>query len=311
MEKIKSAMILFYTNRSYLFSMRIIKKMKNIITRTLQSIIAFSTQNQEIYRNVNKIDRLMLKYTSWTTILVFFILSSCGALHEGIDNHFSSEKEYHFRAIYIDEKGDTITNEIVEMNPLDRRWVGQPSVQEAVKYTYNTNPNDYDQFKSPMPYIYESNLSNLEKDGHLKIQSSEKTGAYFNGQAYFLHPPRTNQYHMLRYAAYPKMEFECLTDSTTSFYFIQRPLGEVKYQHHYIVTPLKDSLTFCNTTKTKAWKVQTTSEVTGLSEYWQKLRIHSSTCEAIFSKELGFVKMHHTFENGIKIQFDLIKVVGV
>lgn len=252
----------------------------------------------------------MLKYYKCTGIIVFFITVSCGALYKGFDNHFSSEKEYHFRAVYIDENGDTVTNEIVKLNPLDHGWIAQPRVQEAVKYTYQTDPNDYNKFISPMPFINETNLSNLEKHGHLKIRTSEKTGAYFNGQVYFLHPPRANQYYMLRYAAYPMMKFKCLTDSIASFDFSQRPLGGIKYEHHYIVKPLEDSLVF-NTTKTKAWEVQTTSEVTGLSEYWQNLHIHNSTCEAIFSKEYGFIKMHHTYENGIKIQFDLIKVVGL
>jgi hypothetical protein len=214
------------------------------------------------------------------------------------DLFFVKNKEYHYNAVYIDSIGDTIVSEIITLKPLDRRWIGQLRVQETVQYQFETDSSDFVKVALPISGI---------RINHVK---KENTGAYFQNGYYFLHPPRANQYYMLRYAAYPRMEFEYLSDSLTSFDFNLRALGGVKYQHHYIITPLKDSLIFCNTIKTEVWEVQTTSEVTGLSEYWQNLRIHNSTCEAVFSKELGFVKMHHTFENGIKIQFDLIKVVN-
>ena len=46
------------------------------------------------------------------------------------------------------------------------------------------------------------------------------------------------------------------------------------------------------------------------NDYHESLNIFDSTLEAQFTKEYGFIKLHHTFENNVKIQFDLEEVVS-
>ena len=74
----------------------------------------------------------------------------------------------------------------------------------------------------------------------------------------------------------------------------------------YTVTPLQDTL--INNYKVNAWKVYAVSGG-DFNDYHESLKMFDSTLDAIFTKEYGFIKLHYTFENGIKIQFDLGKVV--
>lgn len=78
------------------------------------------------------------------------------------------------------------------------------------------------------------------------------------------------------------------------------------FRHHNSVIPLSD--TTIENTKVKAWNLYVTS--TGdIKERFKAEKIYNSTMDAIFTHEFGFVKVHYLFENGIKIQFDLEKVV--
>ena len=234
-------------------------------------------------------------------VYIFFILS-CNTAYK-YEKLFAKGYEYKYRALYIDSIGDTITNEILIMKPLNRRWLGQPRIQESVMYIFITDTIGMKEFVSPDPTIRSLDEDYFKKHEKKRILKSEKTGAINNGAMYFLHPPRANQYYMLRYSAYPIIYYNKLNDSITNFDFSLREI--MKYNHHYLVKPLKIKL---ENSSEKLWELEVDSKITNLSEYWKQYHIFDSKSKLIFSNERGFVKMHHTFENGIKIQFDLIEI---
>lgn len=57
----------------------------------------------------------------------------------------------------------------------------------------------------------------------------------------------------------------------------------------------------------ETWHLRTTS-IGNIKEEDKNYGIYNSVQESIFCKEYGFVKLHYTFENNIKIQFDLVNI---
>ncbi len=236
-----------------------------------------------------------------------FFLYGCKTTYKH-DTFFTIEKEYHYRVLYIDSLNDTITNELLVMKPLNKRWSAQPWLQEAVQYKYYSDTNSYKKFISPNPSTREMDNSYYKKHHTYRIKESEITGGVNNQDYFFLHPPRINQYFMLRYAAFPVVEYKYLTDSTTQFNF---HLGEkMKYDHVYLISPFRDSVrTKYHSNNEKLWEMKVESTVTGLTDYWKQYPIFNSNSLLIYSRESGFIMMHHNFENGIKIHFDLIEII--
>ena len=78
------------------------------------------------------------------------------------------------------------------------------------------------------------------------------------------------------------------------------------FWHQYTVTPVKD--TVINSEPVKAWSINTTLDVE-FNEAWKDTEIYESTFESIYTIKYGFVKMHYTFKDGVKILFDFEKVV--
>ena len=236
-----------------------------------------------------------------------FLIYSCSTVYKS-DPYFSIGKEFHYRVLYIDSINDTITDELMVMRPLNKRWSGQPWLQESVKYLFDTDTNEYKNFISPHPGMREIYENYYKKNRTYRIKGSEITGGVNNQEYFFLHPPRINQYFMLRYAAFPVVEYKYLTDSTTQFNF---HLGEkMKYDHVYLISPLSDSMkSKFRSNNENLWEMKVESTITGLSDYWKQYPIFNSNSLLIYSRESGFIMLHHNFENGIKIHFDLIEII--
>ena len=225
-------------------------------------------------------------------------------------NYFDKSKEYHYNVIYIDKVGDTITNEKMVLKPLGSPWLPQPGLQVAIKYIYYTDTAGYKNYVDPDIWWHKKNQKYFAKKGKVRVSSSETTGAYLKRGAFYMHPPRVNQYRMLFYSAHPIVLFKALNDSVNNF--MQDHINIIgmggRYIQKYTVTPLQD--TIIDNSQINAWKVYATSGG-DFNDYHESLKIYDSTLDAIYTREYGFIKLHYTYENGIKIQFDFEKVVQV
>ncbi|MDY0280333.1 MAG: hypothetical protein RBR35_07215 [Salinivirgaceae bacterium] len=238
-----------------------------------------------------------------TMVFVFFLLVNSLCSQE-VD-YFHQKREYHYKAIYINTKGDTISNEKLIIKPLGKPWVGQPRVQTAVKYIYANDSNAFRRYVDPDPYFRERNLK-FDKKGKMRINQVETTGGVVAEYDFYMHPPRTNQYRMLFYAPHFWISFLHMKDTVSTYISGMIIPMTGRFIHHNAVLPMPDTIIEGSTVK--AWQLIVTS--TGdIKERFKAEKIYNSKMDAIFTKEYGFVKVHYTFENGIKIQFDLEKVV--
>lgn len=239
-------------------------------------------------------------------ILMFFILSkACSSIHNM--SYFDKNKEYHYRALYIDSRGDTITNEILIIKPLGRGWFPQLKLQQAIKYIYNTDTIGYKKYKDPESYFRKRDSIYYIKKGRIRYPSKQEiTGAVYTKSEFYMHPPRTNQYRMLFYAAHPSVPLDSLKNvkSTYNTGLIIPLMGtfDVKYK----IMPLKD--TTINKYKVKVWQMKG-ENIGDIKEYNKIEGIYNSSIDAVFCKEYGFVRLHYIFENNVKIYFDLTKIV--
>jgi hypothetical protein len=238
-------------------------------------------------------------------ILFYFLLFITNYLWSQNADYFSKKKEYHCRAIYIDKHGDTITNEKMVIKPLGHAWVAQPWSQTAVRYVYYTDTADYKDYVDPDDYFHERNKK-FEKKGKMRISAKETTGGVYNNNDFYMHPPRTNQYRMLFYAEHPHVYLNKLTDSVTTYMTSLTIPSMGVFNQKNTVTPIPEML--IDGSKVKGWKIFGIS-IGDIKERDKLEKLYNSTLDAIFTKEYGFIKLHYTFENGIKIQFDLEKVV--
>lgn len=220
--------------------------------------------------------------------------------------YLAKNKEYCYRAIYINENGDTITQDSIVLKPLAKAWLAQPNVQQAVRYIYYTDTLGYHNFVHPIEYFQERNQRKYKKKGHYPLSFKETTGAVYNDKEFYMHPPRTNQFSMLFYSIHPKVDLSTLTNKKEEKDFgLEIPLMGV-FNWHSTITPMPDSLLFEK--KVKVWKITTVS-IGDIKEKDKQLGIYNSQLESLFTREFGFIKLHYTFENNIKMNFDLDELI--
>lgn len=243
---------------------------------------------------------------SLKTILVYiFLCLSFAAISQNEIKNIPFKKvvfikgtEYHYRALYIDSQNDTVTNEILELKILGRRWFVQPGLQEAIRYIYNTDTSEYKKYVDPHPHFKKRN------EKKLRISEKETTGGYANASTFYLHPPRTNQYRMLFYAPHPLVPYQLLQDTLCTFVFKRRIIG-MPFKQTYQYSP--GEIYTANNRTYRSWNVHVDSDG-DLDEHSEALRIYDSKLTACFCEEIGFIELKYTFENGIIIHFKLEKI---
>lgn len=249
-------------------------------------------------------------------ILIPLALSSCLIplpikslkTKEAIPFRFSKNTEFHYNALYINSENDTITNELLILKVLGRRWFVQPGLQEAIRYIYHTDTSDYRNYIDPFPIDRQKNEKHYERKGRARrLKQKETTGAYSNSNNYYAHPPRANQYRMLFYAPHPIVPYQLLKDTLCEFVFNRKIVGS-PFTQTYQYSPTENFT--MKQKEYKCWAVNVNS-IGKLHEYMDSLAIYNSKLEALFCEEIGFVKMNYTFEDSTKIFFNLTELVEI
>jgi hypothetical protein len=112
---------------------------------------------------------------------------------------------------------------------------------------------------------------------------------------------------MMRFAAYPFMIYSKLSDTLEQFEYKINNLDDQVFIHNYEVLPYERTTPLNGNFKDSLWTVNVISTVNGLSDYFESQHYHDSKMEGLYCPEIGFIKMHYTFENGVKIYFDYIE----
>ena len=249
-------------------------------------------------------------------IFITLVLSSCLfpmpfkslKTEEVIPFRFSKNIEFHYNALYIDSENETITNELLILKVLGKRWFVQPGLQEAIRYIYHTDTSDYRNYSDPFPFFRQKNEKYYERKGKARrLSKKETTGAYSNSNNFYAHPPRANQYRMLFYAPHPIVPYQLLKDTLCEFVFNRKIVGS-PFTQTYQYSPTKNFI--MKQKEYKCWEVNVNS-IGNLHEYMDSLAIYNSKLEALFCEEIGFVKMNYTFQDSTKILFKLTKVIEI
>ena len=251
-------------------------------------------------------------------LIVFFsffflllILSSCFVKLKTLglsDSYFIKNKMYYYNTLYIDAEGDTIIKGEMIIKPLDRPWIGQWKSQESVNYIYTNDTVEYIKYKDPEPYFFQKQQKYLKKHKYLKMKLKEKTGGSLYGSIFYIHPPRINQFRMLFYSAHPSVNYIFLQDTVVLGISTMSIFGVGKVINNHRILPLKQSSIQSVENNVKVWEIIIESKCEFTNKSMKNSQIYNSRLDAEFCKEYGFVKMHYTFENGIKIQFDFVKM---
>lgn len=239
---------------------------------------------------------------------LFFVLNiifSTQFLYAQVEPCLCNGKGFNYRALFIDSIGDTLTNEIIKAIPTGKRWIFQPRVQMGVNYYYST---DTIGFQKINPLFQDDCYKNrMKRKGKVKFEDKENTGFTCSENSYFLHPPRQNQYVMIHHAAYPVMFYSKLSDTLEHLDFTINNLGPENFVHRFEIFPYAGISPLKETSQLKLWSVNAITDVTGLSDYFESQHCHDSKMEGLYCPEIGFIKMHYTFENGVKIYFDYVE----
>jgi hypothetical protein len=237
-------------------------------------------------------------------VILFVFLFTYSSAQKAI--YYDKNKEYHYQAIYIDSKGDTITHETMIIKPLGKAWFVQPKQQDAVKYIYNSDTAGYKNYIDPEEFFHNKDKRYFKRKGKVRVDKEEVTGMAYTDTDFYMHPPRTNQYRMLFYVQHPNVKFNKLTDSITNCTGSLTIYGMGIFRHNNMITPIQKIKIENN--QVRAWGINGKS-IGEIKEKFKQEKIYNSTFNAIFTKEYGFVSIHYEFENGIKIKFDLEKIV--
>ena len=245
----------------------------------------------------------------FTFSIVFFLITISAYAQE--TKYFETKRDYIYTAVYIDSIGDTITNEKLIIRIPDKRWIAQPRVQKSVIYIYDTDTIDYKKFVNSDTYQHERNQRLYQKNGEFPLSKKETTGG-LESKRYsyiYMHPPRRNQYYMLFHAPHPYFFYSALEkESDTALITNQQFYGAGYMHQEYIYQNLGKNEVLGDSMNT--YQINVSSDLVTKKEYFLKeIDLYSSTLDALFCMEYGFIKMHYEFKNGVRIEFDLVKVV--
>ncbi len=255
------------------------------------------------------------------------------------NSSFFNKKDYYYRAIYIDQNDDTIFNEKIIEKFLGKKWFAQRKLQDAVSYIYYTDTANYKKFVSYDDFINENQKKYYLKHHKYKLTKKETIGGYYYKEMFYIHPPRNNQYEILFYAWHPQIILTFLSDSIKesnqyanislpkkhkeffldSNRFLPCEKGELIKYYTFMGIPLFGTFRHTNTItnyndiiinnhKVKAYKVYVESKGY-LNKKYKNINTFNGSVEAIFTLEYGFERILYEFQNGIKIQFYLEKII--
>jgi hypothetical protein len=249
----------------------------------------------------------MIKLSSIIGLILFSI-----SAYTQETNYFKTKRDYIYSALYIDSIGDTITNETLTIRIPDRRWIAQPWKQKSVIYIYDTDTTDYKNYVNPDNYQHERNQRLYQKNGEFPLSEKETTGG-LESKRYsyiYMHPPRRNQYDMLFHAPHPYFFYSALDNEIDTAIITNQQLYGAGYMYQeYIYQGLGKNEVLGDTINT--YQVNVSSDLVTEKEYHLKRLDHySSTLDALFCMEYGFIKMHYAFKSGVRIEFDLVEVIN-
>lgn len=206
--------------------------------------------------------------------------------------------EFHYRALYLDADGDTITGETIVMIPTGEANPLQKKMQTLAEYRYDYSHDD--SVKLAADPIHANAFT--KKYGTIIWRRSIKEGIKENEDELWMHPFRINQYVLTEVAPFPTARFP-LTEgrSWKTLTFIGKGWGTFRGR-------TIDRFTV----KGKTTRQVGIGQLAGcqLIEASSKhKKLGESQARFYFHPDYGFVEMDYHFYNGQRMIFSLEQVV--
>jgi hypothetical protein len=266
---------------------------------------------QKIYRPTSRKRSLAMK--KYQIFLIYFLLSNITLVAQNHIEIFDPSKIFVYVVFFIEKNGDTLTQEKITFQRLNKPWIYQRK-QSELEIIYEPDYSGLMNFVHPHKAEQERKERNMLKAKKKKswanynwIEESEITGMIETDSSIWLHPPRGNQYVYAYLSAYPEVYLNEL-----------KPGGNWKNKL-YILKGYLSNEEFTGTVINDFKVIGTGVDTVGNSEIkdcWkiESTNIHSklgkSTSYFVFDKVYyGFVRMEFEYYNGIKIIYRLKEVI--
>lgn len=231
-----------------------------------------------------------------TTTLIIALISTSVYSQQHKRELYDSLKVYTYNALFINEVGDTLSNETILFKPQGKIWKIDEQ-QDVVKTIYSTNDSVLAQFKNPKD----------KKKEHTKIRKTieSTSGLIETDSLIWLHPFRGNQYAYTEVAPFPEVKISKLQVGTSwdgGVLAILLGWGGLKGKvtHNYQVLA-NSKIKWNNKELLDCWEIKGT----GLHD-----KLGESTVNFVYQKEVGFLTMDYHFYNGYRIVFSLVEIGG-
>jgi hypothetical protein len=199
---------------------------------------------------------------------------------------FVVNQTFVYKAVYVNEKNDTISNELIEIKNTGEPWKVDPRQTRAV-YTYHPEFKD----ELFLPTLHKLPLDRIKET---------KEGIIDNGQELYIHPIRKNQYYLTEIA--PSLNY------IKGKYFVSNSKTQIGQGWGAFKGTLKSKY------EKKGFEdVQINgSNYENCEKFYAlgKHRLGKSSITYYVHAKYGFVKMHYQFFNKHQIIFSLVEVRG-
>ncbi len=231
-----------------------------------------------------------------STTLIIALISTSVFSQQHKRELYDSLKVYTYNAVFINEVGDTSSNETILFKPQGKIWKIDEQ-QDVVKTIYSSNDSVLAQFKNPKD----------KKKEHTKIRKTieSTSGLIETDSLIWLHPFRGNQYAYTEVAPFPEVKIsklqvgKCWNGGELSIQFGWGGLKGKVIDNYQVIG--NSQISWNNKELRDCWEIKATGIHNKLGE---------STVNYIFQKEVGFLTMDYHFYNGYRIVFSLVEIGG-
>ena len=198
-----------------------------------------------------------------------------------------------YKAQFLSEKGDVISNAKIKMTPSGKRWELQKEKQDETIVEYEFNPSDIERINQ-----FQLNKKLIQTNWQKEV----KEGIIENVEQVWMHPFRSNQYNFTEVAPFPQVELPLKEGKkwTDNHIHLKEGWGDwsnMKVKSSFEVIALSGLKTPYGIVP-DCWRIQSTST----------FDLGESTLDFWFNESIGFVKFVYTNYGGQKL---IIELAGV
>lgn len=206
---------------------------------------------------------------------------------------FNPLNTYVYSAVFLDKNGNYLTEEIIYVKKLDKKWEYQNN-QKIIAINYQPDTIGLKNFINPVKKYRNKKFKNFI--------SYEETGFIENDTLIWMHPFRVNQYIYTEIAPFPCLEFENgeikKKWSSNSFIFF----GWSSFKG------IKRSIYSLQNISSYIFDTNKLEECYFINSEANHSKLGKSYLNIVYNKKIGFLEMNYIFYDNTVINIKLIEI---